>query len=71
VPIRVNSYPDRRFAARITFIAQLAEFTPRNIQTPEERSKQVFRIKATLDEGKDHLRVGMPADVLLDEEFER
>jgi HlyD family secretion protein len=39
------------------------------VQTPEERSKQVFRMKVTLDEGLDRLRVGMAADVLLDEKI--
>ena len=63
----VDSFPGRKFAARVSFISREAEFTPRNIQTPEERSKQVFRIKVTLEEGLDVLRVGMAADVLLDE----
>lgn len=68
VPVRVDSFPDERFTGRITYIAQEAEFTPRNIQTPEERSKQVFRIKVTLEgAGRDRLRVGMVSDVLLDE----
>lgn len=68
VPIVVDSFPGERFTGRITFISQEAEFTPRNVQTPEERSKQVFRIKVTLDaEGRDRLRVGMGADVLLGE----
>ncbi len=66
VPIRVDSFPGRRFAGRVTYIAREAEFTPRNVQTPEERSKQVFRIKVTLEQGLDRLRVGMAADVLLD-----
>ena len=67
VPVRADGFPNERFMGRITFIAQDAEFTPRNVQTPEERSKQVFRIKVTLEEGLDRLRVGMGADVLLDE----
>lgn len=67
VPIRVDSFPGRRFMAHVAFIAREAEFTPRNVQTPEERTKQVFRIKVMLDEGRDALRVGMAADVLLDE----
>jgi len=67
VPVMVDSFPGRKFAARVSFISREAEFTPRNIQTPEERSKQVFRIKVTLEEGLDVLRVGMAADVLLDE----
>lgn len=67
LPVRVDSFPDRHFAARVTYLATQAEFTPRNIQTPEERSKQVFRTKVTLEEGTDQLRVGMGADVLFDE----
>jgi multidrug resistance efflux pump len=66
VLVRVDALPQRRFAAHITFVAREAEFTPSNAQTPEERSKQVFRIKATLDEGRDVLRPGMAADVFLE-----
>ncbi len=67
VPITVDSYPEQRFRGRITFIVREAEFTPGNVQTPEERSKQVFRIKVTLLDGLDRLRPGMSADVWLDE----
>lgn len=67
VPIQVDSFQDERFRGRLTYLAQEAEFTPRNVQTPEERSKQVFRIKVYLEEGLDRLRVGMAADVLLGE----
>lgn len=68
VPVSVDSFPGERFTARITFLSREAEFTPKNVQTPEERSKQVFRIKATLIEGVDRLRVGMAADVRFDEQ---
>lgn len=67
VRITVDSYPDEAFIGEITFISHEAEFTPRNVQTPEERSKQVFRIKVTLTEGLDRLRAGMAADVWLEE----
>ena len=67
VPISVDSFPGRRFTGHISFIARQAEFTPGNVQTPEERSKQVFRIKVTLDEGLDVLRPGMAADVWLED----
>jgi multidrug resistance efflux pump len=67
VPIRVEGLPRESFAGRITFIATQAEFTPRNVQTPEERSKQVFRIKVRVETGAEKLRVGMTADLLLDE----
>ncbi|MBI3837544.1 MAG: HlyD family efflux transporter periplasmic adaptor subunit [Planctomycetia bacterium] len=63
--VSVDSFPGQRFAAHLSFIARQAEFTPGNIQTPEERSKQVFRIKVVLDEGLDRLRPGMSADVWL------
>jgi len=65
VDITVDSFPDR-FPGRITFVSRQAEFTPNNIQTPEERSKQVFRVKVTLSEGLDKLRPGMAADVWLE-----
>jgi multidrug resistance efflux pump len=66
VRVRVDSFPERTFKGHISFVARQAEFTPGNVQTPEERSKQVFRIKVDLDEGLDVLRPGMNADVVLD-----
>jgi multidrug resistance efflux pump len=69
--VSVDSYPGERFQGHISFIARQAEFTPSNVQTPEERSKQVFRIRVTLDEGLDRLRPGMSADVWLEEEGSR
>jgi RND family efflux transporter MFP subunit len=66
VTITIDSFPDRTFAGHVTFVSPQAEFTPNNVQTPEERSKQVFRIKVALDEGLDILRAGMTADVWLD-----
>jgi multidrug resistance efflux pump len=70
VRVTVDSFPGERFAAHVSFIARGAEFTPGNIQTPEERSKQVFRIKVTLDKALDRLRPGMAADVWLESERE-
>jgi multidrug resistance efflux pump len=67
VPVVVDSFPTERFMGHVTFISRDAEFTPRNVQTPEERSKQVFRIKVKLEQGLDRLRAGMAADVLLGE----
>jgi multidrug resistance efflux pump len=64
VKVRVDAYPGREFKGEVTFVAREAEFLPGNVQTPEERSKQVFRIKVDLREGLDVLRPGMPADVV-------
>ncbi|MFN0056455.1 MAG: HlyD family secretion protein [Planctomycetales bacterium] len=55
----------RKFTGKVTFVARQAEFTPGNVQTPEERSKQVFRIKVVLEDGHEVLRPGMMADVWL------
>lgn len=68
VPVAVDSFPGERFPAKVTFLSREAEFTPKNIQTPEERSKQVFRIKATLQKDISRLRVGMAADLRFDEQ---
>ena len=51
VPVTVDSFPKERFTGEVTYISRQAEFTPSNVQTPEERSKQVFRIKVTLKDG--------------------
>jgi len=64
--VTVDSFPQQTFIGTVTFIARQAEFTPSNIQTPEEREKQVFRIKVTLDSGGEQLRPGLTADVWLD-----
>lgn len=66
IRVTADSYPGVVFRGRITFMARQAEFTPNNVQTPEERSKQVFRIKVTLLDGLDKLHSGMPVDVLLE-----
>ncbi|MEZ6097469.1 MAG: efflux RND transporter periplasmic adaptor subunit [Pirellulaceae bacterium] len=62
--VTVDSYPDT-FHGKVTFISRQGEFTPSNAQTPEERSKQMFRIKVTLTDGTDKLWPGMAADVWL------
>ncbi|MCC7292167.1 MAG: HlyD family efflux transporter periplasmic adaptor subunit [Phycisphaerales bacterium] len=64
--VRVDAFQGRLFAGRVSFISREGEFTPSNVQTPEERVKQVFRIKVTMDEGKDVLRSGMSADVFFE-----
>ncbi len=64
--IRSDSHPDKRFTGRVSFIASEAEFTPRNVQTAEERVKLVYAVKVTIV-GDDALQLkpGVPADVVL------
>ncbi|MFO0982704.1 MAG: HlyD family efflux transporter periplasmic adaptor subunit [Planctomycetota bacterium] len=63
VEFAVDSFPRQRFPARVTFVSRNAEFTPSNIQTPEERSKQVYRIKVAIERDRNRFRPGMAADV--------
>jgi multidrug resistance efflux pump len=67
VRLTIDSYPDKHFEGVVTFVARQAEFTPSNVQTPEERSKQVFRVKVDITNKDDLLRPGMMADVWLDQ----
>jgi HlyD family secretion protein len=55
----------QRVEGRITFISPKAEFTPRNVQTAEERTKLVYRIKVTTDNRQGILKPGMPVDAEL------
>ena len=61
--VRVDAFPGRDFKGTIEQIARSAEFTPRNVQTTEERVKQVFGVKVRLDNKDGDLRAGMAADV--------
>jgi HlyD family secretion protein len=62
VRVTTDSYPGQSYEGRITFIAQQAEFTPKNVQTEKERVKLVYRIKVELPNPKMELKPGMPAD---------
>ena len=54
------------FPGHVSFIAPYAEFTPRNVQTKEERITQTFAVKVTLDHPPSYLRPGVAADVAID-----
>jgi HlyD family secretion protein len=60
--VYVDAFPGRPFAGTVTEIGQQAEFTPRNVQTREERVKLVFAVKVTLENPERLLKPGMPAD---------
>jgi HlyD family secretion protein len=63
VRVRVDSYPGRDFSGVVEQINRKAEFTPRNVQTVEDRIKQVFGVKIHLENKEDTLRAGMSADI--------
>ena len=58
----VDAYPNQVFEGVVSFIAHEAEFTPKNVQTQEERTNLVFAVKITMDNADHRLRPGMPAD---------
>jgi RND family efflux transporter MFP subunit len=63
VRVRVDSFPGRDFSGAVEQINRKAEFTPRNVQTVEDRIKQVFGVKIRLENKEDTLRAGMSADI--------
>jgi membrane fusion protein YbhG len=64
VSVRVDSFPNEDFPGTVEQINRKAEFTPRNVQTVEDRIKQVFGVKIRLQDENDKLRAGMSADAI-------
>lgn len=60
--VKVDSYPEKTFWGKVVHISDKAEFTPKDIQTKEQRVKLVFGVKISLDNPRQDLKPGMPAD---------
>jgi len=65
VEVSVDSFPDRTFVGRVVAIADEAEFTPRNVQTQEERVNMVFAVDVLIPNPDHVLKPGVPADALI------
>jgi len=63
--IRIDTFPDRAFAGKVTYISPEAEFTPKNIQTKEDRVKLVFGVKVEIENREGLLKPGLPADAVI------
>lgn len=63
--IKTDTYPNKFYKGRVSFIAQESEFTPKQIQTTEERVKLVYRIKIKVDNANLELKPGMPAEGII------
>lgn len=63
--VTVDSYKDKIYKGKVIFISPEAEFTPKNIQTKEERTKLVFGVKLEIPNPQFDLKPGMPADAKL------
>lgn len=65
VEVRVDSFPEKVFEGVISHIATEAEFTPKNIQTKEERVNMVFAVDVRVPNPGHLLKPGMPADAII------
>lgn len=63
--VSTDSHPGRPIAGKVGYIASVAEFTPKTVQTEELRSSLVYEIRVMVEDGEDRLRLGMPATVTL------
>ena len=64
--IYIDALPDQPFDATLRYIASKAEFTPKEIQTPDERVKLIYAVKLYLTANPDHrLTPGLPADAVI------
>ena len=65
VEVQVDSFPGRSFTGTVVAIAQEAEFTPRNVQTQEERVNMVFAVDVRIPNPDHALKPGVPADAVI------
>jgi len=63
IEVFTDSFPDKAFKGKLTYISSEAEFTPRNIQTQDERVKLVYAAKVTIKNDDLMFKPGMPVDV--------
>ncbi|OGW75702.1 MAG: hypothetical protein A2Z72_03260 [Omnitrophica bacterium RBG_13_46_9] len=63
--IMADTYPHKKYDGWVSFISQQSEFTPKYIQTQEERVKYVYRVKVRVDNSSLELKPGMPADAYI------
>ena len=66
VAVTTDTYPGKIYSGRVGYISSQAEFTPKTVQTFEERVKLMYRIKVLLDNPDNELKPGMPADGRID-----
>lgn len=65
VSVTTDSYPGKTYPGEVSYISPEAEFTPKNIQTEDERTKLVYKVKVTMPNEMFELKDGMPADAVI------
>jgi HlyD family secretion protein len=63
--VKIDAFPDKAFIGKITYISPEAEFTPKNVQTKEDRVKLVFGVKVEIENREGLLKPGLPADAII------
>ncbi|MDN5324275.1 MAG: rane fusion protein YbhG [Clostridia bacterium] len=66
VSLKIDSFPKDEFPGEVTDIGDKAQFTPRNVQTKDQRTTMVFPVKVKILKGFNVLKIGLPADVYFD-----
>jgi HlyD family secretion protein len=64
--VTIDSYENKSFDGRVVYISPVAEFTPKNVQTKEERTKLVFGVKIEVENPDGSLKPGLPADARIE-----
>lgn len=65
VSIKVDSFPDSSFMGKVAYISPVAEFTPKNVQSKDDRVKLVYEVRVHIQNPEGVLKPGMPADALV------
>ncbi|MDP2891608.1 MAG: efflux RND transporter periplasmic adaptor subunit [Bacillota bacterium] len=65
LPVRSIAWPDKNITGKVVFISDSAEFTPKNVETPEEKQSTVFKAKIAITKGSEYAKPGMSVDVII------
>jgi len=64
--VTTDTYPNKTYQGRVTFISANAEFTPKSVETHAERVTLVYRVRIDVYNPSHELVPGMPADAVLE-----
>jgi len=62
--VRIDAYRDKRFRASVSHVSSVAEFTPKNVQTEDQRARLVYRVRLDVEDPEGLLRPGMPGEAI-------
>ena len=66
VQIRADAWPSEQFSGKISRVSPKAEFTPRNVQTREDRDRLVYAVEVSVTNRDGKLRPGMPVEAVIE-----